>query len=268
MIKGIPERVLIERRDTLVKIIAEKKAALKNAPEGTIHIKTNRNYIQYYHRTLKDERNGRYLNKSDQNLTRKLLQKKYDEDILRSAEAELKMLNKFLLAYDPEYFKNCYLNMDVRARSLVKPIELPDDEFVNKWLSREYDHLSFRDNDPVYLTKSGLRVRSKSELLIADMLTANGIPFLYECPLVLPNGRTVYPDFTILNVRTRSIIIWEHFGMMDDCEYSDKALLKIREYKHMGYYPGVNLLLSFESGGVPLSIRDSEAELLSMLNRF
>ena len=47
-----------------------------------------------------------------------------------------------------------------------------------------------------YITDAGERVRSKSELVIANLLYKNNIPYMYECPLKI-NNNTVYPDFTV-----------------------------------------------------------------------
>ena len=55
----------------------------------------------------------------------------------------------------------------------------------------------FLEEGLIHRTERGDLVRSKSELVIADKLHARGIDYAYEQPLVLPNGRTRYPDFTI-----------------------------------------------------------------------
>lgn len=47
------------------------------------------------------------------------------------------------------------------------------------------------------------RVRSKSEVIIADILNQEGIPYRYECPLQLKGWGKVYPDFTVLSERER-----------------------------------------------------------------
>ena len=73
---------------------------------------------------------------------------------------------------------------------------------------------------------SGMKVRSKSEEIIANILFTNHIPFRYEAPLTL-NGSTMYPDFTIKNPKNNSYTYWEHLGLMDKKEYNDHAMEKI-----------------------------------------
>ena len=74
-----------------------------------------------------------------------------------------------------------------------------------------------------------------------------GIPYRYEYPLRLKGYGTVYPDFTLLKVSTREEVYLEHFGMMDDAQYSQKAIAKLQAYARNNIYPGKNLLLTFET---------------------
>ena len=98
-----------------------------------------------------------------------------------------------------------------------------------------------------FFSNDGIRVRSKSELIIANMLEQNGIPYRYEYPLMLKDMGTVRPDFTCLNIRTRKEYIWEHFGMMDNIAYANKNIVKIESYEQSGYYLGKNMIMTFET---------------------
>jgi hypothetical protein len=62
----------------------------------------------------------------------------------------------------------------------------------------------------------------------------------------------VYPDFTVLNVRTRKEYYWEHLGMMDQAEYCKKALSRIEVYEKNGLMPGKELLLTHETKDHPI----------------
>ncbi|KAB8033419.1 hypothetical protein [Fluviispira multicolorata] len=81
---------------------------------------------------------------------------------------------------------------------------------------------------PQILTSFGLKVRSKSEVFIAEKLFENKIDFEYELALSA-DGKTYYPDFTIkLGKKT---YYWEHFGMLSDEEYYKKTKIKIIWYE-------------------------------------
>ena len=81
---------------------------------------------------------------------------------------------------------------------------------------------------PQIMTSFGLKVRSKSEVFIAEKLYERKINFKYEIPLSA-GGKTYYPDFTIY-FGTKEIY-WEHFGMLSDDTYAQKTDIKIKWYK-------------------------------------
>ncbi len=102
----------------------------------------------------------------------------------------------------------------------------------------------FLEEGLIHRTERGDLVRSKSELVIADKLHARGIDYAYEQPLVLPNGRTRYPDFTIADHARGVTFLWEHLGMLDDQGYRTRWEGKRAEYLTCGIGP-------HEEGGGP-----------------
>lgn len=78
------------------------------------------------------------------------------------------------------------------------------------------------------------------------------IPFKYECPLKLKNGNIIHPDFTVLNVRLREQIFWEHRGMLDDRDYCKHAVVRLNDYTKNGIILGKNLIITEEISSVPL----------------
>jgi ATP-dependent DNA helicase RecQ len=67
-------------------------------------------------------------------------------------------------------------------------------------------------------TLKGEYVRSKSEVIIANILYHTGIPYTYEQPLYAPSGLAKYPDFTI-EWRGKTYY-WEHLGMLNQDDYA------------------------------------------------
>ena len=62
-------------------------------------------------------------------------------------------------------------------------------------------------------TLSEYFVRSKSEVIIANMLVSEEVPFVYEEPLYAPDGTMFLPDFTV-KFRGETYY-WEHVGRLD-----------------------------------------------------
>ena len=101
--------------------------------------------------------------------------------------------------------------MNDYRKQLISPQLKPDDLFVNHWLSEKYYGKGFADTEPEFYTDKGERVRSKSEILIANELNRAGIPYKYEKPIYIMGIGNVYIDFTLLIEETREIKYLENF---------------------------------------------------------
>jgi exodeoxyribonuclease V alpha subunit len=67
---------------------------------------------------------------------------------------------------------------------------------------------------------SGDMLRSKSEVIIANLLDERSIPFRYEQPLFAGDGTLRLPDFTI--ACRGATYFWEHLGLLDQTEYAEE----------------------------------------------
>jgi hypothetical protein len=142
-----------------------------------------------------------------------------------------------------------------------------DDIDPRKWLVEDYEKNPSHPENLKYETKQGELTRSKSESIIYDELHNAGIWFRYECRFEIHTRCrmcTYYPDFMILRKRDRRIILWEHFGKMDDPEYHVKTIQKIRDYAACGYYCGLNLIMTQETGEEPFTSREAEETIRIM----
>lgn len=85
-------------------------------------------------------------------------------------------------------------------------------------------------------------VRSKSEVIIANMLFQEEIPFSYEEPLYAKDGTMYLPDFTVTFCGEK--YYWEHVGRLDKKDYREHWEKKEKWYQEN--FPG-KLLTTFES---------------------
>ncbi len=245
---------LLKRADYLKKIIAEKEKAIRNVPDGRIRISTSHGITQFFYSCPKWNIKRKYMTAKDQEMVRMVAQREYDEAILKSAKAELDSLEKIIARYNRGSVDDIYDKMPEVRRKLVTPILITDEEYVENWLKKPYKGLGFKEGDPELYNKRNIRMRSKSEIIISDRYDLNGVPYKYEKPLHLKGYKTVYPDFTILNVRYRKEIIHEHLGKMDDPEYLEDNIEKIKAYIKNGYTLGKDFILTGETQKHPLNI--------------
>ena len=246
---------LQKRKSYLEKIIAEKEEAISHSPEGLLRFNRNGNRIQYYCRTDPKDTVGTYIKKQDLSLAAELAQKTYDKKIKKLALEELYQIQLLLKQYEHDNPDAVYEKLPEPRKVLVQPITLPDDRYIAEWLAVPYEKKGFSEDSPELYTARGERVRSKSEIIIADTLHRMHIPYRYEFPLKLKRFGTIHPDFTVLNVRLRKEYLWEHLGMMDDPGYSESALERISNYEKRGYYPGDRLILTHETKSSPIQTK-------------
>lgn len=240
-----------KEKEELEKLQKNVKRRLENAPSGSLHAKHVRHkYYQFY---LKYEgEHERYMKRSEEGLMRKLAQKEYDKRLLCILDRRIAMMNKFMDEYGEYTLFDPLNQIGEGKRRLICPEICDDTEFVDGWMKKYEVGQNTYEMEYVIRTERGECVRSKSEKIIADKLYVNGIPYVYEPRLVLPNGHRLFPDFAVLNVGLRKEFYFEHFGMMDNPEYSVGATKKISEYGKNGYYFGKNLLYTFETREKPV----------------
>lgn len=258
--------LLLDREKKLDKIRQKIISQINIFPEGSLNISFHhKNKVQYYHK-LAIGAKGEYIKVEDKDLAIKLAQKDYNKKVLKSIDKELQAIKKYISTYPKITAEQVYEKLHKERQKLVEPIIASDKEYLKQWEEFKYEGKGFSDDMPELYTDKNERVRSKSEVIIADSLYKANIPYRYECPLEFKNGLVVYPDFTLLNKKTRENIYWEHLGMMDDSSYAENAIQKINTYMQNGIYVGKNLLLTFETKTNPINHRTIDIIISKYLN--
>lgn len=116
-----------------------------------------------------------------------------------------------------------------------------------EWAKAPYDSSHFREEEKNKVTSRGLRMRSKSEVMIAEMLYQYGVPFRYEQVLLL-DGKTFAPDFTFQDAMLE-LFYMEYCGMMADPEYVKRHMWKRDIYERNGIVPWKNIYYIYENNG-------------------
>lgn len=252
---------LNERLITIEKIIKSKEKSLKDVPNGRLRISIEENNTRYYFRHEGGNTNGKYLRNPNTTLVKHLAQKTYDEKILKYLKREYFYLKKLCQFYKKNDANNTFRKLSEERKKLIEPITLDNEKYAKIWLEDKAKILkndSFPSSDKDFFTDKGEQVRSKSEVIIANILNRMGVPYCYEFPLKLNSNVTVHPDFCCLNLRTRKEIFWEHFGMMDNAEYAESTVKKIRNYTENGYFAGDSFIYTMETSDQTLNTKEIE----------
>ncbi len=256
-----------ERKKLLIKLKEEKETSLKDSPEGSLKIRMNRGKVRYFHfmgnssdvkndsRISKTGACERYLSLKEKDFISALAQKAYDTKILNCIEQELKAIERYVNTCPKVMPEDWYKELHSERQKMIVPIAPDWERLRADWLSLQYEGKGFDERIPEIYTDKGERVRSKSELLIANELYRADVAYRYEYPVYIKGFGTIYPDFMILSKKKQKEICWEHFGRMDDPEYAQKAIQKIAAYEENGYVIGENLVVTFETKQTILTTR-------------
>jgi hypothetical protein len=91
---------------------------------------------------------------------------------------------------------------------------------------------TFLEENLIHRTQRGDLVRSKSEVIIADMLHGKGLDYAYERKLTSIDGNSWrYPDFTIEDAESGETVYWEHLGLLGDTGYRRRWERKLKWYR-------------------------------------
>ena len=212
---------LILLKNTYLQEIFTLKQQIAMLPKESFFICKNVSYCKWI-QTL----NGKQVTipKKNRKLAEKLAYRKYALLRIYDLTQEIKSIDKYL--------KSPPLG-DGKSTSLLKNPHHP-----------EYATLK---------SPSGHLVRSKSELLIDMALFQHQLPFRYECQLLL-SGIAFYPDFTIRHPKSGKTFYWEHFGMMNNLNYSKKTFEKLQIYNNHNILPDFNLITTYETTNHPLNL--------------
>ena len=230
--------------------IAGLQAEINKLPKGNLIVA--KNGTKYYKWYVVDENGKKFIPKQEHRIVERLAYKKYLKLQVKKLTKEVKALEAYLKHHDDlELRKEQELLENPEFQKLLAEIYKPINLRQQEWMNESYKRNPYHPENLKYKTRSGVRVRSKSELLITMVLSKYGIAYRYECALWV-GDRYIYPDFTILHPVTGEVFYWEHFGRMDDEGYSQDAFEKMKRYNSNGIIPSVNLITTFETEACPL----------------
>ncbi|MDD6193359.1 MAG: hypothetical protein PUB19_00470 [Lachnospiraceae bacterium] len=253
------------KRDYYCKIeqLAEQSLS-KNKREGYLQVSRSNGVIQYYVRGKEEKGKGTYLPKSQRSIAEEIAQRDYDRQVMKCANQWQRWAKRTIQTMPQIQLADIYDKSQGR-KPLITPYEISNNDYIAQWEAVPYQGKPFASDSPEIYTERGERVRSKSEKMIADKLYMLEIPYRYEYRVYLKNFGTIYPDFLLLNKFTREEVILEHFGMMDNPDYAEKAIRKMNQYARNGFVLGKNFLATFETTDTPMDLRVLEKMVTDLI---
>lgn len=246
------------RRNELLQLrkeVLSRIGKLSYKGEQGYHLRFYSDKKQIYITVPGDRAKGKYLSCDERPLAKQIANFEYLNKLIGLIDHELKYIDCLIKCYSTGLAEDYFGSLSKGRQNLVVPIRLTDEQFIQKWISKQYAGRKFEDGEAEFYTEKNERVRSKSEILIANALAKFNVPYKYECPIVLNGLGVIHPDFTALNVKRRKVFYWEHLGKMDDIDYARKNVYRINMYEKNGLYPGDSLIITRETSTMPLDVK-------------
>lgn len=225
------------------KIVKSTTKRMNSLPKGKLRISTSGKRVNYYCCT--GDNQGTYIKKKDLKLATDLSCREKNKDAFDRANGALKILVPVQKYFENHDWRNTGCDMHPEKIKLSQHDTITILEKARAWENSDYE--KFETVSSPYITKKNEAVRSKSELIIANILYDRGIPYHYEQVLHLKNGQYIVPDFTIYDIKNDKIVFLEHFGMLSDSNYSFSTINKINKYVSNGYTFNIDLFCTFET---------------------
>ena len=225
-------------REKIEKMLAELETRLKIAnneleicPEGTLSFVKRKGRATFFQIIYSG---GKRLRKSINKMPeviRGLARKEYltrEKNILEKNIKVLKTALDSLVEPSPDYILKI---VSKHLRGIPQQYFFPEQE-NDSWANQPYQMSNYKPEEKRHTTSRGLKVRSKSKVLIAEML---------------PDGRVFY---------------WEHCGLMSLKEYREHQKWKMEVYEKAGIVPWKNLIVTYddEDGNINVGIIESEIQ--------
>lgn len=231
------------------------KKQLRDYPEGKLLCCRNGKYVKWY---LSNGSKPIHISKKETEFIQKLAEKKYIQYRLKDLESEKKAIESYLRHHKEGIGRAEQLLIDYpEIFDLLSDKFKPMSHKLQEWIKTPYIKNEKYVEQLNISTSAGVKVRSKSEALIVSVLHKSNIPFRYECRMTL-KGIEIFPDFTIKHPKTGKIILWEHFGMMDDEKYRNNVVSKLQLYISNGFIPTIDIITTYETKKHPIDVEEIE----------
>jgi hypothetical protein len=240
------------------------KSELDSSPDGKLIYQNNGQYKQFIH--LINE-NGKRIRKginTNSEMIKALARKEFNSKALKIFSNNIAALRRAIdrqIPFDPDQIlqsmTKAYALLPEEyffdREKLIIAEDLDDDLLIKvkrheAWWKKPYKEYWGYPEKKEKRTSRGQKVRSVSEMLIAEALYKYSIPFHYEEELEV-DGKTFAPDFTFEGSDYRPFYL-DYFGMMDNAKYAKRNIIKLADYYDIGLIPGDNLIVVFDSKGI------------------
>ena len=246
----------------LYKLKKSKSPLLKDLSQfENMYLKSSvgRNQNYYYVKNNNSDSYS-YLGNQYNPTVQSIKNQRYLSRLLSDVDSEIDLLERLLSNHKDITYEAINSRLPATYRTSSPDIAMSESDTIQNWKAlKETEKQQYPTRFPERLIMralDGTHMRSKSEVIIANLLIANDIPFVYELPHEI-NGKIISTDFTVLStIDYKTEILIEHEGLMNLEDYQQTFLFKVNNYLAEGIIPGRDLFFTFDDlrGGFDPSV--------------
>lgn len=253
---------IVAKLESRLKLVTAK---LKSCPSGHLSYERTGNKSVLIQETRVGGKRKRHKLSNDILLAEALVRKQVLIDEQAALMYNIKILKDTLsqiqeYTIDREAFSLQKQNPAIESNIIQSVFYKPE---LSAWEAEPYEQSDYKAEDRKQVNSRGLRLRSKSEVLISEKFYEYGIEFRYEEVLHIGDVRLV-PDFTIRR-NDGKIFVWEHEGLTNVKKYLEWQLKKTQLYATNGFVPWDNLIVSYDNSDGNIDLRVVESEIKNKL---
>ncbi len=224
--------------------LREAERVLGRPAEGFLKCKPRKQGNAFYQ--VKDSKEECNITRRPTVLSR-LVRKRIQEEIRASAAVNVKYLRKLLDKYRANDLDAVLPKLPAGYREALAV--LPEEMYAGRLVidGKRYVQEWVDPKKHIHDTVAGIKVRSKSEVIIVSALVKYDIPFHYEERFLYPDEEGIFyrPDFTF-HLPDGQMKIWEHLGLLSKIDYCEHNARKLHHYQQNGFVVGKNLILTMD----------------------
>lgn len=223
-------------------LLRRSQKILARAPEGTLRYRPRKNGDAFYQARFSSGIVKETNITENKAAIDDLIQKRISRETIPAAQKNIKILEQLLASYQLNAFIDIIKTLPDGYRKAV--LAVAKDRTLEKETGKPIQH-HYDPKKHIHETVCGLKVRSKSEVIITNSLTHYNIPFDYELDFDEENpGKYPFqPDFTF-ELPDGSLKLWEHLGLLKKLDYCEHNAYKLNRYQLNGFLIGRNLIIT------------------------
>ena len=184
--------------------VSQLRSIADQSPEGSLCLRRSGRSVFYaVRRTENGRRTKKYLPKDNERAIRAYSRKMLSEKELPVLEKNLKAARSFIAIHSGREEEDVAECIAPEILEYCADLYVTEDRRVREWLNSKGPESPWADSQPNIKTSAGYMVRSKSEAIISNSLSAHKKVHLYEKALYLETKQyAIFPDFTIYDPKT------------------------------------------------------------------